>query len=222
MLTVIILDNGEESVVRFTFEHLYSELKDIPGSELIIAKDWFDALKEVDTNYVCLVEADCLVSKDYFKKQLNSLTKTHLRKISMLTAITAVSHWDNCFYGYRMGGAYTDAVIPVTYKKSQAMHPVQIGYMPGAIIRTKMLKQAIIDIAANATWKNDLVFLSAQLSFAFWRQGKDGIANKVQNGNPVYINPSVTYVTTEDYVNDIGQFEIEILDLMTKFNKESI
>jgi hypothetical protein len=40
VVSVIILDKGEQSVVQYTFEKLYTELKDIYGSELIIKKDW--------------------------------------------------------------------------------------------------------------------------------------------------------------------------------------
>lgn len=220
MLSVIIHDNNEPNVIRYTYQDLYKELKDIPGAELIVSDDWFVALKKVRNNYVCLVESDCLVSPGFFQRQIQELLKSPLRKISMLTPVVAVNKWDNCFYGYNIGGKFTDSVIPIRVRKSHVIYPVQVGYMPGAIIRTKMLRQAIEDLGANISWKNDLVFLSTQLSLAFWRQGRGG--HKDQNGNPVYINPAVTYVTTEDYVNDIGQFDLDIIDLMSKFNKESI
>lgn len=220
MLSVIIHDNGEPNVVKYTYEDLFSELKDIQGSELIVATDWFEALKHVKNSYVCLVEADCLVTPGYFQKQLDGLVKAPLRKIAMLSPVVGVNHWDNKFYGYRVGGPYTDAVMPVTKRKSTGLYPVQIGYLPGSIIRIKMLKEALQMLEARSSWQNDLVFLSAQLSMAFWHQSIGGASG--QNGNPVYLNPSVTYITTEDYVNDIGHFDLQTMDIMTKFIKESI
>lgn len=220
MVSVIIHDNGESSVVKYTYECLYKELKDIHGSELLIAKDWFEALPKIRNNYVCLVESDCLVSPGFFQKQVDALMKNQLRRISMVSPVAAVNHWDNTFYGYQVSGQYADLIEPITKKRSNALHPIQIGYLPGAIIRVKMLRQAIEDLGANMSWKNDLVFLSTELSFAFWQQGQGGA--KGQNGNPVYINPAVTYVTTEDYVNNVAHFGGEIMDLMSKFNKESI
>lgn len=213
MLSVIILDNGEPQVTQLTYENLYHELKDTKGSEILVEKNWFAALKKVKNNYVCLVEADCLVSPGYFKTQLKALVKNPLRKVSMLTAATGVNSWNNPIYGYSINSNMTSGFIPNRAKKSRSEYSVQVGYVPGAIIRLNMLKDAVASIKVQENWRNDLVFLSASLSFAFWRQG---------DGNPVHINPNVTYVTTEDYVNDIAILELKSSDLMTRFAMESI
>jgi hypothetical protein len=68
MVSVVIRDNGEQSVIQYTFEKLYTELKDILGSELLVKKDW--EIAHIKNRFVCFVEPDCLVSEGYFKKQL--------------------------------------------------------------------------------------------------------------------------------------------------------
>lgn len=222
MVTVIIKNDGEDKVTKLTYENLYHELKDIPGSELVISKSWFEDIPLIKNSYVCLVEADCLVSPGYFVKQMKEIKINPGRKISALTARTSVNWWDICFYGYYIDFMQTDEVIPNRSKKSSKAYPVQVGYIPGAIIRRAMLLEAIEELEINDTFSQDLVYLSGLLSMAFWRQGKDGADKKVQNGNPVYVNPNVTYVTTEDYVNDIGKFDLNASDLANKFVKESI
>jgi hypothetical protein len=215
MLTVIIKNDGEDNVVQLTYENLWHELKDIPGSELIVSKNWFDELPSIKNNYVCFVEADCLINKGYFIKQLKEFRTNPGRKISMLTAKTSVKNWDNCFYGYSIDYKFNNYVVPNRFKKSSSAYPVEVGYLPGAIIRLSMLREVL-----NSLPINDLVLLSTQLSLAFWRQGLGG--QNGQNGNPVYINPNVTYVTTEDYVNDIGKFDFDPTDLQDKFIRESV
>lgn len=222
MLSVIIKNDGEDSVVQLTYENLWHELKDIPGAELLVSEDWFDYLPKIKNNYVCFVESDCLVSKDYFIRQLKEFRTNPGRKLSMLTAQTAVSTWGNYFYGYYVDNISSSNVIPSHQRKSSASYPVEIGFMPGAIIRLSMLKDILESLQVKHSWSQDLVFLSSELSLAFWRQGADGLIKKVQNGNPVYVNPNVTYVTTESYVNDIGKFDFDIRDLQSKFKKESI
>lgn len=222
MITCVIKNDGEDKVTQLTYENLHHELKDIPGAEVIISESWFDYIPKIKNSYVCLVEADCLVSEGYFTKQLKEFRTNPGRKLSMLTAKTGVKRWENCFYGYYIDYSIANYVTPIFQKKSTVAYPIEVGYLPGAIIRVSMLQQALKDLGVNDTWTADLVFLSTQLSIAFWRQGSNGIAKKVQNGNPVYINPNVTYVTTEDYVNDIGKFDVDILDLQDKFVKESI
>jgi len=213
MLKIIIKDNGEPNVVKLTYENIWREVKDIPGVELTVEQHWFDSL-DTKNRYVCLLETDCLVNSGYFSSQIGLFKKNPMfRKLSMLSSATAVNNWDNKFYGYSLGNNYADGVIPNREKKSRSVYPVQIGYVPGAVVRLNMLKKALRDLKVNNSWENDLVYLSTQLSLAFWRQG---------DGNPVHINPNTTYVTTEDYVNDIGKFDNEAGDLVNMFAKESI
>jgi hypothetical protein len=209
MISVIILDAHEPQVIQLTYENLYQELKDIPGFQLLVQDNWFD-LSVVKNKFVCFVEPDCLVSHEYFEQQLQEFKDNpFFRKLAMLSPAVGVNFWENRIYGYSLGSRFIDGIIPVTKKKSRVLYPVQIGYVPGALIRTSTLK-LIIDGIEPVT---DLVKLSTYISLAFWRCG---------DGNRVYVNPNVTYVTTDSSVNDIGKFKVDAKDLVGKFKKESI
>lgn len=215
MLTVVIRDNGEDNVTQLTYENLWRELKDIPDSELLILKNWSDGLEGILNKYICFVEADCLVSSGYFTSQLGLLKKdAYFRKLAMLSTTTGVNNWANRFYGYHIDLGHGGKVTPTLQKRSSAVDAVQIGYFPGALLRVKMLRSNL-DILKNFEKQKtqDLVRLSTDFSLAFWRQG---------DGNRVHINPNAVYVTTEDYVNDLGRFNVDTKDLAEKFERESI
>mgnify|MGYP003450299095 FL=1 len=104
MLSVVILDDGEPNVIKLTYENLHKETKQIQDSELIVAKDWFDALSVIKNKYVCLVEPDCLVSSGYFSSQMGLFKKNpYMRKLAMLSSATGVNNWANRVYGYKLG-----------------------------------------------------------------------------------------------------------------------
>ena len=215
MITIIIKNDGEESVVKLTYDNIWREIKDIPDAEIIVANHWFDAISEVKNNYVCLVEADCLINSGYFSSQIGLLKKNpHFRKIAVMASATAVNQWHNKFYGYSLGDNYADGVIPNKKNKSSSPYPVQIAYIPGAIIRVGMLRRLLQDSKATNGWESNLTRLSALVSLGFWSQG---------DGNRVHLNPNASYCTTEDYVNDIGRFDIPVPGaLINMFQKESI
>ena len=131
----------------------------------------------------------------------------------MMSSSTGVNNWANKFYGYTVGNGHADGIVPSTDKKSGSPYPIQIGYVPGAIIRRKMLDNAIKSLKLSNGAERDLVQYSTCISLAFWQQG---------DGNPVYINPNATYVTTEDYVNDIGHFKHDGAKVVDMFRKQSI
>ena len=209
MLTVVIKDNGELNVTKLTYQNLWRELKDIPDSQLVISDSWLDHLPKVSTTYVCFVEADCLVNSGYFTSQVNLFKKNSMfRKLAMLSSSTAVNYWHNKFYGYCVND-FGD-VSPIKNFKSKSPYPVQIGYVPGAIIRMSMLNKVKFK---TKNIEDDLVYFSTEMSLEFWRQG---------DGNRTHINPNTTYVTTEGYVNDISSIDVDIDDLRDLFKKESI
>lgn len=211
MLTVVIKECDEPQVTELTYENLWKELKNIPDSQLIVGK-W--GLSGVKNRYVCFVESDCLVSSGYFSSQLGLFKKDPMfRKIAVMGSATGINNWANKIYGYELGNNYSDGVIPIKEKKSTHPYPVQIAYLPGAIIRVSMLDRAFQDLKPNNSWENDLVYYSTMFSLAFWRQG---------DGNRVHLNPNATYVTTEDYVNDIGKFDSQGGDLINFFERQSI
>jgi hypothetical protein len=216
MLTVIILDNGEPNVIQMTFENLWRELKDIPDSDLLIEENWFDGLKRNKNKYVCFVEPDCLVNSGYFLSQVSLLQKDpYFRKLAMLSGVTGVTNWANRFFGYRLDTLNNNRVTPNHVKVSNAVYPVQIGYVPGSIIRVAMLKKLLEvgTVPGVANIGTDLTKLSMVMSLGFWRQG---------DGNRVHINPNATYVTTEKYVNELCDAPDDVADLLKKFESESI
>lgn len=226
MVTIVIKNNGEDNVVQLTYQNLWREIKDIPDAELIVSENWFDYVGKTKNNYMCFVEADCLVNSGYFSSQVGLFKKNPMfRKLAMLSSAVGVNTWSNKFYGYKINQAWSDKetvddkqiqtkntfIEPSRDKKSRAVYPVEIGYVPGAIIRSSMLQQALGDVGYPNT--EDLIHLSEQLSLAFWKQG---------DGNRVHINPNTTYVTTEEYVNDTAQLHTELGNLSEMFKKESI
>jgi len=213
MLTVVILDNQEPKVIQLTYENLHRELKVIANSELIVAGNWLDSLGDIKNNYVCFVEADCLVNSGYFSSQLGLFKKSPARKLAMLSSAIGVNNWANRFYGYSLGNNFSEGIIPNKEKKSTSVYPVQIGYVPGSVMRVSMLKEALQELGLGNNVHLDLIKFSTDLSLAFWRQA---------DGNRVHINPNTTYVTTEDYVNDIGKVGAEAKDLVDMFRRELI
>lgn len=212
MLTVIIHDSGEPNVVKLTYELLFRELKDLPDSELIVSENWMDELDNIHNDFVCPVEADCLVSSGFFTSQMGIYKKSeYMKKMAMLSSAVGVNNWANRIYGYKLGGAHFDGIIPIKEKTSGAIHPIQMGFVPGSIIRVKMLKKALA--TADVEFQPNLVKMSALISMAFWEQG---------DGNRVHINPNTTYVTTESYVEDMCDLQIDSTKVDSMFKKEYI
>jgi hypothetical protein len=215
MVSVVILNNHEPNVVQYTFDQLYTELKDIPGSELLIKDSW--DIADVKNRFVAFVEADSLVSPGFFSKQLDALKRMSPR-VAVLAPATAVVRWDNIIYGYTLD-TYTRAV-PNRKQKVSFPHPVQIAFLPGAIIRVSCLKKI-----KGFKVSKDLVETSASMSLNIWQSGLS-IDDKHPNGQlgrQIYLNPEVAYATTEEYVNDICHYNHTIeSDLLSLFVRESI
>lgn len=228
MLSVIILDNHEPNVIRLTYENLWRELKDIEGSELLVADDWFKPLGAVKNPYVCLVEPDCLVSSGYFASMIGLWKKElkYQRRVAIFGSATGVNQFGNRFYGFALNTRWsrplelksgerlstaTWMAEPVRTKGSTAPYPVQIVYVPGALINTGMLRDLVLDGVVNQELARDLVKFSAKLCLHFW--GTEG---------RIYINPNTTYVTTENYVNDLVETDAYTPDLISLFKREVI
>lgn len=223
MLTTIIKNDGEDNVTRLTYENLWREMKDIPGAEIIVSEDWFDYLPKIKNIYVCFVEADCLVGSGYFTSQMNLFKKDPMfRKMAVMSSSTCVGNWANRFYGYSVNNDYSNGVVPILDKKSKVPYPVEIAYVPGAIMRVKMLVKLMDTMKLPANYMADLVYFSTLISLGFWRQGMGKGKDALGTGNRVYINPNSTYVTTESYVNDISNIAVEIDDIKQIFKRESI
>lgn len=222
MISVIILDNGEPNVIRLTYENLYKEIKDIEGAELLVSKDWLKPLATIKNQYVCFVEADCLVSSGYFSSQMGLIKKNgYLRKLAVFGTAIGVNNFGNRFFGYEIadkwsmaiGGVSTNnkQVEPIRAKKSTGAYPVQIAYVPGAILRMSMLLPQLEQLGYKDKPQKDLVKFSAALSLGFW-----------QHGGRININPNATYVTTENYVNDLSNTPTPNKTVIDTFRRELI
>lgn len=226
MISVIIQDNGEPNVVKFTYENIYKEIKDIEDSEIIVAPTWTEGIGRAKNKYVCLAEVDCLFSSGYFSSQLGLIKKNpHLRRLGILGSAVGVNQFGNRFYGWSIGSALSSPTIledgrelrvgyhtlePVRIKKSNYIHPVQIVFVPGAVLRTSMLLDYLKD--NRIVFENkDLVRMSSALCLKYWHG--ETIVN---------INPNATYVTTEKYVNDLSETEDVTEDIIKRFKRESI
>lgn len=212
MISVIILNKGEDNVVKLTYENLWRELKDIPDTELLVSEDWMDYLPKIKNRYVCFVEPDCLVSSGYFTSLLGHIKKNsaELNKLGMFSATTAVNNWAVRFYGYDFGDEFTDQLVPNKAKKliRKPFYAVQVAYAPGALLKLDFLKTILAESKLST---DNLVNMSAQLSTSFWKHNWQ-----------VFVVPGVTYVTTENYVNDICDYELQDKELINKFKRESI
>lgn len=219
MVSVIVRDNGERRVIDYTFEHLYSELKDIFGSELLIRSSW--DVSDIKNRFVCFVEPDCLVSEGYFQKQLEIFTKLSPRVI-MLSSTTAVKYWNNRIYGYYLDDT---KVIPNRHPKGNQPYPIQVAYVPGTLIRTSSLKKLLKSLKLPESAPEDLIYYSSMISLKGWSNGVsfDEKHPDGQLGSQINLNPNVTYATTEEYVNDLSDFAEPLNEnLVGLFEKESI
>lgn len=205
MLSVIIPRTDIPKVVQLTEENMMRELKSIIGAELMLEDSWLAGLSKVRNDYVCLVEPDCLVSSGYFESMLGLFKKNpYFRKLAMMSASTGIVHWGDRIFGYCPDKVESEptkedkittirsTMRPQRQPHSKSPYPVQMGFVPGAIVRTAALR----DVVKNLKFDGNLQKFSSDMSFKLW-----------DTGRMVYINPNATYVTTEKYVGEDSLFE---------------
>lgn len=225
MITVAIRDNGEKNVIKLTQEQLQRELNDIKGAELVVVDDWFEALDKTKNDFICFVEPDCLVSSGYFSSLVGIFRKdTSLRHLGILGSAVGVLNWANRIYGYSLSPDRESEILPERIAASTVVYTTQFVYVPGAIMRTKMLRKAIDKLEVERLKSaddddsplfdvDDLAGLSIMLSSMFWTLG---------DGHRVAINPNTSYATTEAYVQEPIMIETDVSDLMKIFKKAGI
>lgn len=205
MITCIIKHNGEPNVIKFTYQALYRELKDIPGSDILVYPTWMEGLQFVNEKhrFVCFVESDCMVNSGYFSSLVGLLEKEpDKRHIAAMASATAVKVWVNKFYGYKISHRFRDHILPNREPISRSPYPIQIAYMPGAIIRLTMLRRFLDTHELPENIEDNLQQFSLRLSLGLWA---DGWGNGI--GSRIYLNPNTTYATTENYVNEVLDFD---------------
>lgn len=204
MLSVILPRWDEPTVIELTKDNLKKELVSLPDSQLIIANSWAQGIQNATCDFICLVEPDCLVSSGYFVSNYNLFKKNkQFRKLAMMSSSIGLNNWGNRIYGYHLEQVTYEGeslstteweVQPMREKKSTSVFPIQISFLPGAIIR-KSVMEAIIKEFGSFDNK-DLVKLSTEISFFLWGTGRR-----------ININPNTTYVSTLENLDSPTQFK---------------
>ena len=217
MITAIIRRRQEPTVVQMTEESVLRALADVNGSELLLVDNWEDGIKQARTPFICLLEDDCELSSNYFSSNVNLFLKNSFyRKLAMVSSCVGIKRFDNRIYNYEFAKNKTETedleiidwmVTPSTKKSASGLYHVQVGFVPGAIIRRSAIE------GVKLPWgKPHLVEMSAEISLYFWNTGRR-----------VQVNPNTTYVSTEDYLDTSCCHGIRIpLVASNTFSKENL
>lgn len=209
MLSVILPRTAEPTVIQMTQEALQRELESVNGSELLVVDSWGEGISKCRTDFICLVEADCLVSSGYFASLMGLFKKNpSYRQLGIMSSSTGINNWGNRVFGYTLGAKEQDGVIPSKEKKSSSPYFVGITFIPGAVMRMSTLTRVLKDFPFES-YQSDLVYFSTMLSLEFLRKG-----------SRISLNPNTTYVTTETYVGELGKFASGAGDVIEMFKKD--
>lgn len=236
MITVVIRRTDEPKVIQMTQSDLVKQLGDIQGAEIILEDTWGEGLKRVRTPYVSLIEPDCVFSSSYYSSNYGLIKKAHektgngrmgaggYQSLAMISSCLGVRDFANRIYNFELDkvrikdtfktseGDLTMKewhIMPNRNKLSSVLYHVQVGFVPGAIIRMSALK----DIIEDELWAGeDLVKLSTALSFYLW-----------DTGRRIQLNPNTTYVSTDNNLEQPPLFEVKVPNKVGNiFYKEEI
>ena len=169
----VVIPHSQEAVL--TEEWCLAELKGI-DSEIIVAPTWKDGYSRVNGEFVSFIDHDCVLSPGYFKKLLSVFKDNPTyRKLAMVTPVLGVNSWDIKVFGYILSPT---SIFPSRIRSSSDVYLIQIGYIPGAIIRRSALETA-------SPIDGDHIIDSVNQSIRLWNKGQR-----------IAIDPSVTYVST--------------------------
>lgn len=213
MITFVIKKTQEPTVVQLTRDNLLRELEGIGGAAILIEKTWKAGIKKTETPYVCLVEDDCVLSEGYVAINLGLMKQASTgignyrgggyTKLAMMASAVGMNRFSECIYGFSMFGG---EVICDTIRMSEfAPYHVQVGFVPGAIMRYASIKDA------DVNWDDpNLVRLSAKLSSYLW-----------DTNRRIKLNPHTVYVSANEELDDPIEYSFppKVKEL---FMKESI
>lgn len=198
--------------MQLTRDNLKKELQGIDGARLLIEKSWWAGLKKVETPFVCLLEDDCILSPGYISINLNLMTQASTgvgnyrgggyTKLAMLASAVGLNRFSELFYGYYAFGK--EVVCDVEAYDSEPYH-IQIGFVPGAIMRYVSIKDAEVN------WDDsNLIRLSTLVSSFLW-----------ETNRRVKLNPNTVYVSTNEELEDIFEYRLPE-KVATLFKRENI
>lgn len=214
MLTVIIPRTEEPTVIQLTQENLQRELSTINGAELLVCDSWEEGVKKARNIFVSLVEPDCVVSSGYYASNLGLFRKNmNFKKLGMVSSCVGVNNFGVRVYGYHIDRVWSEPtevngkqlqvssnkVTAVRQKTSNGLYPVQIGFLPGAIIRHNILHEYLVK--TKRLDKRDLVKMSTDLSLYMWDRNRR-----------IHMNPNTTYVSTDTSLDNPPGFNFKVGD----------
>lgn len=230
MLTVVIKRSEEPKVIQLTVENVVRELGGIVGAEMLLEDNWIDGLRKVRTPYVCLVEADCTLSSSYMTSNFGLMQKTHgsgayrgggYMKLAMIASCLGVNKFDNRVYNYRVekvlennhnAQVYGYHPRPFRDKRDMKVYEVQIGFVPGAIMRVASIRETFGALEPISWDEPNLVKLSTEVSYYLWNTGRR-----------IQVNPNTTYVSTYSHLENPMLFKTDIPDRVANiFTREGI
>lgn len=210
MITIIIKRNDEPKVIQMTQEIIMRELGAINGAEMLLEDRWTDGLKKVRTPFVCLVEADCVLSSNYLSSNfglMKKLTTTEngkgggYTKLAVLASCLGIKDYGNRVYNYNLEQVQDKNLTyyqprPFRDKRSTTIYPVQIGFIPGAVMRMSSIKDSIDALPWDG---KDLVEMSTAVCFHLWNTNRR-----------VQVNPNTTYVSNVNYLEEPPLFNMDV------------
>jgi hypothetical protein len=205
MITLVIRRTEEPKVIQMTQADLVKQLGAIDGAEIILEDTWTEGLKKVRTPYVSLVEPDAVFSANYYTSNFGLMKKAHAKvesgymggggyqKLAMISSCIGIKSFGDRIYNYELDKVKEGEIsgvklkswhiVPARTKLNMKLYHVQVGFVPGAIIRMSAIK----DIIDDELWdEKDLVRLSTALSFYFWDTNRS-----------IQLNPNTTYVSLD-------------------------
>lgn len=165
----IILNERNRSLVEHVAKYCLKGMR----YEVIGSDSWQQGLRSARGDYISFIDPNCELDPNIFRSNLKLFTDDgYYRKLSMIAVPIQIPTKD-IVYGYRLDDA--NYIIPVQTRLSSQPYDIQVGYIPGALIRRNVLDDVHIDLET-------IVDDSVKLSFDLWSSGKR-----------VMINPTVTY-----------------------------
>lgn len=228
MLTVVIKRSDEPTVIQMTQENVMRELSSVHGSEMLLEDTWLQGIRRVRTPYFCLLEPDCTLSAAYVASNIGITKKLQrgsdagggYNKMAMLSSCIGFKRFDDRIYNYELSKVLDHitedcelkitGLVPSREKRGSEPYLVQVGFVPGAIIRFSAVKDGIDKIYWD---DNNPVRLSAEVSLHFWNSNRR-----------ILMNPNTTYVSLNKQIplDYKGKIEANLYPAVNIFQKERI
>lgn len=153
IISVITPDASLQKVIESDLIGIESE---------VIIDDWQSGFKNSTGQFVCFLEADSDYRGGLFTRGLlNMLIKPSFRKLSMVSPAVEELGRDRTIYGYKCA----DGVKVCMKSQGEYTYPVQVGYIPGSIIRRSAIEPLTLDL------NGPILQNSIDLSLALWGKG---------------------------------------------------